>query len=77
MTTYQKVEFDDASPEFHREIEGAMCAAMRVCEIAGCYTDEEIATAICEAMMAVAYEHGVIWDSPPDARAPSRESGAA
>ncbi len=70
MTTYQKGEFANASPEFHREVDGAMRAAMRVCEIASCYTDEEIATAICEALIAVAYEHGVLWDSPPDGDIP-------
>ena len=70
MTTYQKGSLEDASPEFNREVEGAMWAAMRVCEIAGTYTDDEIAKAMCEAMMAVMYDHGVIWDSPPDGTNP-------
>ncbi len=33
------------------------------------YSDE-IAKVMCEAMIAVMYEHGVIWDSPPDGTNP-------
>ena len=70
MTTYMKGSFDDATPAFHRAASAATDAAMRVCELVGSYTDEEIADAICDAMMAVMYEHGVIWDSPPDGTNP-------
>ncbi len=69
MTTYMKARAD-FSPECNTEIGVAMLAAMRVCEIAGNHSNSEVAEAMCEAMMAVMYEHGVLWDSPPDGTDP-------
>ena len=66
MTLYHKWPvMRDPPPGYYEEAGAAMETARKVCEIAGGFSDREIAKVQCEAMITAMVKYGLLFEGPP------------